>query len=132
MRIETLLLAASTFLGMLHLFIAAGAATRARGAAWNLGNREGPTPALTGSAFRLDQAFKNFLETYAFFAAGVLAALVENRVGGMVLWGSHLYFWARVLYLPIYAAGVTGLRTLIWLLSVAGIALIWAGVVFGI
>ena len=131
MRNETLLLAASTLLGMTYLFTAAAAATRIRGAAWNLGNREGNASPLTGAAFRLDQAFKNFLETYPFFAAGVLAAVVENKAGGMALWGAHLYFWARLVYLPVYAAGITGARTLIWILSVIGIGLIWFAVVFG-
>jgi uncharacterized MAPEG superfamily protein len=132
MRTETLLLAAAALLGICQLFIATAAATRARGAAWNLSNREGPAEPLTGCAFRLDQAFKNFLETFPFFAAGVLAALAENRVGGMVLWGAHLYFWARLAYLPVYAAGITGLRTLVWVISMAGIGLVWIGLVSGL
>lgn len=131
MRIETLLLAASTLLGICQLFAATAAATRARGASWNLSNREGSVAPLTGAAFRLDQASKNFLETFPFFAAGVLAALAENRTGGVVLWGTHLYFWARLAYWPIYAAGITVWRSLVWLLSMAGIGLIWVGIFFG-
>lgn len=132
MRLETLLLAASTFLGLFQLLAATGAATRARGSAWNLSNREGSVAPLTGIAFRLDQAWKNFLETFPFFAAGLLAALAENRVGGMVLWGAHVYFWARLAYLPIYAAGITGLRSLVWVVSMVGIALVWIGLISGL
>jgi uncharacterized MAPEG superfamily protein len=50
----------------------------------------------------------------------------------MVLWGAHLYFWARLAYLPVYAAGITGLRTLVWVISMAGIGLVWIGLVSGL
>jgi len=39
----------------------------------------------------------------------------------------QLYFWARLIYLPLYAAGVPYVRSLVWLVSLLGIVmLLWA------
>ena len=42
----------------------------------------------------------------------------------MTLWGTALYFWARVVYVPLYAFGVPYVRGLVWLVSIAGLAMI--------
>ena len=34
--------------------------------------------------------------------------------------GAQLYFWARLVYVPVYAAGIPYLRTLVWAVSIAG------------
>jgi uncharacterized MAPEG superfamily protein len=44
----------------------------------------------------------------------------------MTALGAQLYFWARLLYVPVYAAGIAYLRTLIWLTSLAGIVILLA------
>ena len=126
MTIELQMLAASIVLGFVHLFVAISAATRQRGKAWNIGSREGPTAPLTGYAFRVDQAFENFKETFPFFVAAVLAVQAGQRWGTITLLGVHLYFWARVAYLPIYALNINYARTAVWLCSVVGIFLLVA------
>jgi uncharacterized MAPEG superfamily protein len=40
------------------------------------------------------------------------------------VWGAHLYFWARVVYLPLYALGVPLVRSLVWNVAFAGIVLL--------
>lgn len=42
----------------------------------------------------------------------------------MTLWGCWLYLLARIVYVPLYAAGIPVLRTLVWMVSVAGLVLI--------
>jgi len=37
-----------------------------------------------------------------------------------------LYFWARVAYVPLYAAGVPYLRTLVWTISLIGLVMVLA------
>ena len=37
--------------------------------------------------------------------------------------GATLFFWSRVLYVPVYYAGVVYLRTLVWLASIVGLAM---------
>jgi uncharacterized MAPEG superfamily protein len=79
---------------------------------------------MRGIAGRLQRAQHNFLETFPLFAVAVLIADATNRHGWMAIWGSQLYFYARVLYLPIYAAGIPVVRTLVWTVATLGIAMV--------
>ena len=38
--------------------------------------------------------------------------------------GAHLYVWARVAYVPIYAAGIPLVRSLVWNVATIGIVLL--------
>ena len=42
----------------------------------------------------------------------------------MTEWGVQLYFWARIVYLALYAAGAFLLRSLVWNVAALGIVLI--------
>jgi uncharacterized MAPEG superfamily protein len=42
----------------------------------------------------------------------------------MTIWGSQLYFWARVVYLPLYVFGVALMRSLVSNVATLGIVLI--------
>jgi uncharacterized MAPEG superfamily protein len=42
----------------------------------------------------------------------------------MTHWGALIYIVARVIYLPLYAAGVPFLRSLVWAVSFIGIILV--------
>jgi uncharacterized MAPEG superfamily protein len=126
MRLEYITLAACVVLGFVYLFAAVSAATRQRGVDWNSGNREGEKP-LRGAAFRLDQAFRNFRETFPLFAAALLAAGAANRFSYLTVTGAQIYFWARLAYLPVYGFGIRYLRSMVWMISVAGIFCVLAG-----
>jgi uncharacterized MAPEG superfamily protein len=67
---------------------------------------------------------RNFMETFPLFAAAVLMAHVAGRHSWMTEWGAQLYFWARLVYLGLYAAGVFLVRSLVWNLAVLGMVLI--------
>ncbi len=124
MPADLALLAASIVLGFVYLLLAATAATRVRGRSWNAGPRDEILPPLTGIAGRLERASRNFTESFPFFAAALLLAYVRNQQGPATVLGAQLYFWARVVYLPLYAAGIPYVRSLVWLVSVAGIGII--------
>lgn len=125
--IELRMLAWSVVLGLVQLFAAAALMTRQRGMQWNAGARDGvPTP-LTGVAGRLERAQRNFLETFPLFAAAALAVVLSGRSDAMTALGAQLYFWARVAYVPIYAAGIPYVRSLVWVVSVAGLLLVLHG-----
>jgi uncharacterized MAPEG superfamily protein len=67
------------------------------------------------------------METFPFFAAAILAVVLTQRQDGLTALAAQLYFWARVVYLPLYAAGVPYVRSLVWLASLVGIVLLlWA------
>lgn len=126
MSVELTMLAFAVVLGFVQLFLAAHFVTSERGVAWNVGPRD-ETPPLKGKlAGRLDRAFWNFLETFPFFAIAVLIAAILNRHNWETVWGSQIYLAARVLYVPLYAFGITGLRTLAFLTATAGIILVMA------
>lgn len=114
MTTELVALTFSILLGFAHLFIAANAATRVRGVDWNAGPRDEEKKPLRGVAGRLDRAFRNYLETFAFFAAAILIAHLANRHNAFTVYGAWTYVIARAVYLPLYAAGVAYWRSVVW------------------
>lgn len=86
-----------------------------------LSNRD-HLPEATPLGGRAERAAQNSIEALLLF---VPLALVANAAGlaAEALLGAKLFFWARVVYLPIYLAGVIYLRSLIWGVGVAGLAM---------
>lgn len=127
MPIELKMLAWSVALGLVHVLLGAALTTQQRGLKWNVGARDAVLPPVTGAAARVDRALRNFLETFPFFAAVVLAVVVLERGDASTALGAQCYFWARVAYLPVYAAGIPYLRTVIWAVSLWGLLqMVWA------
>jgi uncharacterized MAPEG superfamily protein len=123
MTVELTMLALSIVLGLVHIVVQASSATMQRGLEWNAGPRDQALPPLTGIAGRHERALRNFIESFALFAAAVLIAHAANRHSTMTVVGAHLYFWGRVAYLPLYGMGIAYLRTLAWTVSAIGIVL---------
>lgn len=121
--VEFTMLGLAIALGLLQLLIAARAGNSQRGLAWNVGARDKEPPPVGAVAGRLERAFKNFMETFPFFAVAVLAAHAMDRFGWMTLVGTQLYLTARIVYVPLYAAGVPVFRTVVWLISILGLIL---------
>jgi len=121
MTVELTMLAWSTVLGFVYVFLAAILGTHQRGLKWNASNRDGVPQPLTGYAARASRANQNFLETFGFFAAAVLAVVVAQHTTPHTALGAKIYFWSRLAYLPIYVIGIPYLRTAVWALSFWGI-----------
>lgn len=121
MSMEIRVLAWTIGLGLAQVFIAAGMATAQRGLQWNVGNRDGEPQALSGAAARAVRANLNFLETFPFFAAALLAVVAAGHASPQTALGAQIYFWARVAYFPIYVVGIPYLRTLVFALSIWGL-----------
>ncbi|CAM5346976.1 MAPEG family protein [Rhodanobacter lindaniclasticus] len=124
MTTELCMLLWSVVLGLVQIALAATCSVGQRGLGWAASARDEVKPPLGGIGGRLDRARANFLETFPLFAAAVLAAHLLQRHDALTVLGAQLYFWARVAYLPVYAAGIPYLRTAIWAVSIAGIALV--------
>ena len=124
---ELQLIGAAIIVGIVQLFWATGAARAQQNLKWAAGPRDEDMP-LSGVAARLDRAFKNFMETFPFFVAAVFAAYLVAKTGPLTLWGAVLYVVARALYVPLYAGAVTGVRTLVWFVSLIGILMIVAAI----
>lgn len=131
LSVEFTMLACAIVLGLVQLFLAAQFVTAERGLLWNMGPRDETVPLKGKLAGRLDRAFGNFRETFAFFATAVVMAAILGRHNWETVLGSELYVAARILYVPLYAFGVTGLRTLAFIVATAGIVVVLAAV-FGL
>lgn len=90
-----------------------------------LGNRDN-MPEPSPLAARADRAAKNTLENFILFSALAVAALAVAPANAQVLLGAQIFFWARVLYLPIYYFGIPGVRTAVWAVGVAGLGVMAA------
>jgi uncharacterized MAPEG superfamily protein len=121
---ELKMLALSIVLGLVQIVLASHAASLQRGYIWTASSRDQPLPPLTGVAGRLERALRNFTETFPLFAAAVLTAHVAARHSWVTELGAHLYFWGRIAYLALYAAGIFLLRSLVWNVPTLGIILI--------
>lgn len=127
MSIELTMLAWAIVLGLVHITIAAVLSVSQRGLVWAAGPRDGTPPPVNAIAARMARAGANFLETFAFFAAAVLALMIAGKSNETTMLGAQIYFWARVAYIPAYAIGVPFLRTLIWAASLVGLIMVLSG-----
>ena len=84
----------------------------------NRDNLPDPTP-LGGRAVR---AASNTQENFILFVA---LALTAHAVGAdeQATLGAQVFFWARLVYLPVYWAGITYVRSAIWGVGTVGLAL---------
>lgn len=82
-------------------------------------------PALEGLAGRALRAHYNMLENLPLFIGLVLVAQVSGHLNAMTTLGAQIFFFARLVYAIVYPIGIPYLRTLIWLISMVGLALIF-------
>ena len=112
-------------IGIVHIALQAISATRDTGGKWNAGPRDEIAPPPGKVAGRLLRAQANLFETLPIFAAAVIMAHVAGKDGGpLTLWGTHLYLFGRVIYLPLYAFGVAYVRSLAWGVSFVGLVMV--------
>jgi uncharacterized MAPEG superfamily protein len=124
MNAELTVLAWGCVLAFVHIFIAVRFKTRQYGTKWNVGARDEDLPPPQPIVGRLARAQANFLETFPIYAAAALIVSVAHLENRWTAIGAWTWLVARIAYLPLYAAGVPYLRTLAFLASVAGIALV--------
>jgi uncharacterized MAPEG superfamily protein len=105
------------------------AASLIRAKAWTLpgmiialGNRDN-LPEATPLAGRAERTARNTLESFVLFAAIALVAQAAGNTSPRIAAGAEIFFWARIVYIPVYYAGVIYLRTAVWLASIVGLAL---------
>ena len=120
----------SVVLLLVHVMTQGFTATRELGAKWNAGPRDGgrrPTGILAG---RAERASANFRETYPGFLVLCLALALAGDPSGWGMMGALLWFAARIVYLPLYLSGIPAIRSLVWMLSLAGLLTMFVVVVF--
>ena len=86
-----------------------------------LSNRD-HLPDATPLGARAVRAASNTQENFILFTA---LALTAHAVGvdEQATLGAQVFFWARLVYLPVYWAGITYVRSLLWAVGTVGLAL---------
>lgn len=118
----------SVVLGLVQLVIATSLTVLDLGLPYAVGPRDTPPAPVKVITGRFLRALHNFRETFVFFAVAVLLVTILNKTSATTALGSQLYFWARLVYIPIYAAGIPMLRTAVWSVSVVGLVMVLVGV----
>lgn len=124
MTIELLVLAWACVLAIVHLWAAVRAKTRQYGTKWNIGPRDEELAPLNPLAGRLARAQANYYESLPLMAAAILIVSVAHLETRWTAVGALVWLGARIVYLPLYAYGVRGVRTLAWVVSLAGIVMV--------
>lgn len=83
------------------------------------GNRDA-VPALPKWAQRAQRAHANMVENYAHFAVLVFLLAYFEVSNEWTMLGVMLFFWARLAYWPTYIIGIPYLRTVVFLIGLAG------------
>ncbi|BBF70849.1 MAPEG family protein [Sphingobium sp. 3R8] len=121
MPVELTILAWSMVLLLVHIFAAAHVKTKQYGPKWNMGARDEKLPPLHPLAGRLVRAEANFKETLPIAIVALIGVVAADKTSEWTAMGGWIWLGARVVYLPLYAAGIPVVRTVIFLASLVGI-----------
>ncbi|MCX2695235.1 MULTISPECIES: MAPEG family protein [Ochrobactrum] len=120
----------SVVLLVVHILLQGFTATRELGSQWNAGPRDEGRKPSGHLAGRADRASANFRETYPAFVALALALVFKGEAAGFGLYGAWIWFICRIIYVPLYLAGIPYIRSLVWIGSLAGLACMFFNLVF--
>lgn len=123
MTTELAVLGWSVVLLLVFVVVQGATTTASVGLDYNVSNRDADRPLKGHAAPRAKRALANYLETYPAFIALALALAIAGKSGGLGASGAILWIVARALYLPIYVVGIPYIRTLAWLASIVGLAM---------
>jgi uncharacterized MAPEG superfamily protein len=123
------LAALSVGLLVVHVLLQSTLAVRETGTEWNAGPRDTEVKPKSALAGRAKRASANFRETYAGFVALILALAIVGDAWHLGLIGTLVWFVARIAYIPLYLAGVSYIRSYVWVVAMAGLALMFAAVI---
>ncbi|TDR85455.1 MAPEG family protein [Enterovirga rhinocerotis] len=118
-----IIVVASVALLAFHIALQGIAATLELGSRWNAGPRDENLKPEGVIAGRAERALRNYLETFPAF--GLLAAtlLVLGRADGWGQLGAVVWIAARIVYVPLYLAGIPYLRSLAWIAAALGLTM---------
>ena len=131
MPIELKILALGALLLFVHIFTATRFKTRQYGRKWNVGARDETLPEPDPMTGRTMRAQANFQETFPIAIIALLGVVVAGRTSNMTALGGWIWLGARIVYLPLYIVGVRGYRTVIWTISMIGLAMVLWPLLFG-
>jgi uncharacterized MAPEG superfamily protein len=122
-----ILLSLSVLLLLAHIGLQSILATRELGSDWNAGPRDGDRQPKAPLAGRAARASANFRETYPAFIGLLLGLAFMGDPNGIGIMGGWIWLIARIVYIPLYLQGIRYVRSLAWLVSIAGLLVMMAG-----
>jgi uncharacterized MAPEG superfamily protein len=131
MPIELKILALGALLLFIHIFVAIRYKTAQYGRAWNVGARDESLPTPTPVTGRAMRAQANFQETFPIAIVALLGVVVAQKTGQWTVLGGWIWLGARVVYLPLYLAGIRVVRTLAYTVSMIGLAMVLKPLLIG-
>ena len=112
------LIGASVLLLVVHIAAQSVSALVQHGIGWNAGPRDDAAQQQrTPFEGRAERALRNYLESFAAFGILSLTLAWLQRADGLALTAAWVWIAARIVYLPLYLAGVPYLRSFAWLVS---------------
>jgi uncharacterized MAPEG superfamily protein len=124
MHTEIVILGWGAVLLLVHIFAAGHYRTKQYGTQWNIGARDEALSPLEPVAGRLVRAQANFAETFPIAIVALLGVVLAGRTSDMTALGGWIWLGARILYLPIYWAGIRGVRTAVFVVGLVGLLMV--------
>jgi uncharacterized MAPEG superfamily protein len=123
MPVEIKIAALGALLLFIHIFVAIRFKTAQYGRSWNVGARDEALPEANPMTGRTARAQANFQETFPIAVVALLGVVLANKTTASTALGGWIWLGARVIYLPLYMAGIRVVRTIVWTVSMIGLAM---------
>jgi uncharacterized MAPEG superfamily protein len=124
MPVELKIAAWGAVLLFVYIFTATRWKTAQYGRTWNMGARDEALPPPSPVTGRLIRAQANFEETFPIAMVALLGVVIAGRTSEYTALGGWIWLGARVVYLPLYGLGIPVVRTLVYAISLVGIAMV--------
>ncbi|WP_308515214.1 MAPEG family protein [Sphingomonas flavescens] len=124
MPVEIRILALGAVLLFIHIFVATRFKTQQYGRQWNVGARDETLPPANAMTGRTARAQVNFQETFPIAIVALIGVVVAQRTSEWTALGGWIWLGARVVYLPLYMAGVPVVRTITYVVSIIGLGMV--------
>ena len=82
-------------------------------------------------AARLERARNNYLETLPVAVIALFGVVLAGKTSNLTAIAGWVWLGARVVYLPLYWAGVPKVRTLVWLVATLALLVVLGVLLFG-
>jgi uncharacterized MAPEG superfamily protein len=124
MPVELRIAAFGAVLLFIHIFIATRFKTRQYGRKWNVSARDETLPPPNDMTGRTMRAQANFQETFPIAIVALLGVVLADQTSNLTALGGWIWLGARIIYLPLYAAGVPVIRTIVYTISIVGLGMV--------
>ena len=131
MPVELTILALAAVLLLAHIMIAINLKTKQYGVAWNMGARDEALPPLNAIAGRLERARDNYMETLPVAVIALFGVVLAGKTSQVTAIAGWTWLGARVVYLPLYWAGIPKVRTLVWMVATIALLAVLGVLAFG-